>query len=213
MIIVEFDLDHPILREALDRVPEMRITWERSDAIDESRVRILVWADGGDFETFEDALADDPTVESPTRIIPVGDRRLYQTELAGEGLETSIYPILVEEGGVIQDLTATHEGWSFRVAFPDRASFDRFYGFCREYDIGFDLNRMYEELKGDAVREFGLTAVQRETLLAALEVGYFEIPRESTLAQLADHLDVSENAASERFRRAVKTLVEHSLRD
>jgi predicted DNA binding protein len=207
MILVEFRLDHPILRRAMDRVPEMELTWERSDAIDESRVRLLVWAEGGDFDAFERAMEDDPTVETPSRVIRVGDRRLYQTELAGEGLAASIYPLLVEEGGVIEKLTATTDGWEFRVAFGSRASFDRFYAFCRERDIGFEFHRLYEARDGADSPGYGLTERQRETLVGAVDLGYFEIPRDCTLAELGLHLGVSETAASERIRRAMKTLV------
>jgi predicted DNA binding protein len=207
MIIVEFQLDHPILKEVLDQVPEMEITWERSDAIDDSRVRILVWAEGGDFSAFEDALDDDPTVASPSRVIGVGDRRLYQTELVGEGLRVSIYPLLVEEGGVIQNLTASRDGWEFRAAFPDRASFGRFHDFCREHEIGFDFTRMYDEQETADGPGYGLTERQRETLVGAIDCGYFEIPRECSLAELGERLGISETATSERVRRAVKMLI------
>ena len=207
MIIVEFQLDHPILKEALNRVPAMKITWERSDAIDERRVRILVWAEGGDFEAFEAALDEDPTVATPSRVIEVGNRRLYQTELEGEGLRKSIYPLMVEEGGVIQNLTATHEGWVFRAAFPDRTSFIRFYGFCRENEIGFEFIRMYDEQEDADEPGYGLTAPQRETLIAAIDRGYFEIPRECLLGELGEYLGISETAASERVRRGVKRLI------
>lgn len=211
MIIVEFRLDHPILKRSLNRVPSMEITWERSDAIDERRVRILVWAEGGDFEAFDAALADDPTVATPSRVIEVGDRRLYQTELVGEGLRTSIYPLMVEEGGMIQNLTATHDGWSFRAAFPDRASLDRVHAFCREKGIGFQLDRLYDEQKTGDRSGYGLTERQRETLIGAVDCGYLEIPREHTLAELADHLGVSETATSERIRRGMKTLITQTV--
>jgi predicted DNA binding protein len=46
-----------------------------------------------------------------------------------------------------------------------------------------------------------LTARQRETLRLAHERGYFEIPREVTLDDLADELGVSNQAVSERLRR------------
>lgn len=211
MIIVEFRLDHPILRETLQRVPAMEITWERSDAIDESRVRILVWASGGDFEAFEAALEDDPTVAMPSRVIAVGDRRLYQTELVGEGLRTSIYPLLVEEGGVIQNLTATSAGWEFRAAFPDRSSFGRVHEFCLDHGIGLDIDRLFDERGAPDGPSFGLTEPQLETLVEAVDCGYFEIPRECSLAELGASLGVSESAASERVRRAVKALIRQTV--
>jgi hypothetical protein len=48
-----------------------------------------------------------------------------------------------------------------------------------------------------------LTPVQRRTLVVAIEQGYFEIPRQSTLDDLAADLGVSKQAVSERLRRAL----------
>lgn len=211
MIIVEFRLDHPILRETLDRVPGIRLRWERSDPVDD-RIRVLLWAEGGDFDAFEAALEDDPTVTLPLQVVEVGDRRLYQLELIDEGRETSIYPLMIEVGGVIQELTATQDGWEFRTSFPDRASFGRFRTFCEDHEIGMDVRRVYDHRSDSADTTFGLTEPQRETLVAAIDCGYFEIPRECSLAGLGDHLGISENAASERIRRATKQLVERTIR-
>lgn len=59
--------------------------------------------------------------------------------------------------------------------------------------------------------EFSLTDVQRETLLAAHETGYFEVPREATLGDLAEQLGVTDTAASQRLRRGMATLVAATL--
>lgn len=211
MILVEFTLDYAILREALNRAPEMRVTWEQSDAVDQSRVRFLVWAEGGDFDAFERGLEADPTVGDPGRVAKLNGSRLYQGELVGEGLRASIYPTLVEEGGVIRELSATYEGWEFRVVFPDQGSVDRFFEFCRDRDLDYDVRRVYEERSGGIDDCPALTGPQREALIAALEVGYLDVPRESSLGDLGDHLNVSDTAASQRFRRGVRALVRTTL--
>lgn len=56
-----------------------------------------------------------------------------------------------------------------------------------------------------------LTPEQRDTLLTALERGYFEEPREITLQELAEVLDLSPTAVSGRMRRGQATLVARSL--
>ncbi|WP_101294648.1 helix-turn-helix domain-containing protein [Halegenticoccus soli] len=211
MIITEFRLEHPILREALARVPDMEIAWERSDVVDQRRVRILVWAEGGDFEAFEAALADDPTVTPPRRTVEIGDRRLYQMDLIGEGLRTSIYPLLVEEGGIIRELTATSDGWHFRATFPDRRTFSRFYSFCEERNVDFELQRLHVEVAGTRNSTYDLSSKQRELLLRAHEAGYFEIPRRTTLDELTDEFQISSQALSERLRRGLDTLIAETL--
>lgn len=211
MIIVDFRVDYPILRQTLRNTPEMEIKWEQSDRTAEGSHQILFWAEGGNFEAFEEELEADPTVTNPTCAIEIGDQRLYRVELQDESQRTSIYPVLVEEASILQEVTATRRGWEFRAAFPDRAGFSRFRDYCRAREIDFDVRRFYEERERLDSPRFGLTARQRETLITAIDCGYLEIPRENTLADLSDHFDISETAASERFRRGVKTLIEQTV--
>lgn len=207
VVITELRLEHPILRHALAQVPEMQLTWERSDPIDDDRIRVVLWAESGDFDAFEAALADDPTVTPPRKIIEFDEQRLYQLDLVEKGRRTSIYPILVKQGGIIQELTATHQGWEFRASFPEYEDFRAFREFCDRYDIGITLHSVY--VRDTAIESTGdeLTEQQREFLLTALEVGYFEIPRRASLAEVADEVGISSNAASERLRRGMRTLV------
>ncbi|WP_231186906.1 helix-turn-helix domain-containing protein [Haladaptatus sp. DYF46] len=208
MIIVEFRLDYPILREALGVVPEMEITWEQSDRTAEGRHQILFWAENGDFDAFEGGLESDPTVATSEEAIEISDQRLYRVELKDEGQRASIYPVLLDEASVLRHVTATHRGWEFRTAFPTKEGFSRFCEHCRSHEIGIVLHRFYEERGSLDTPQFGLTDPQRETLVTAVDCGYLEIPRENSLADLSDRFDISETAASERFRRGVKTLIE-----
>jgi len=56
-----------------------------------------------------------------------------------------------------------------------------------------------------------LTDIQRETLTAALEAGYFAVPRTATLQDLADEFGVSDTAISQRIRRGVARLLTTEL--
>ncbi len=189
----------------------MKLTWEQSDRTKRGRHQILFWTEGGDFDAFEDALEEDPTVMASSRAIELGNQRLYRTTLKDEAQRTSIYPTLVEEASILQRVTATHNGWEFRAAFPDREAFGRFRDFCQDYEIGFTVHRFYEERGQPDTPRFGLTRAQRETLITAVECGYLEIPRVSSLSDLSDEFDISETAASERFRRGAKTLIERTV--
>lgn len=53
-----------------------------------------------------------------------------------------------------------------------------------------------------------LSPRQRETLLAAHEEGYYEIPRRTTTAELADRLGVERRTAEDHLRRAENKLVD-----
>lgn len=54
--------------------------------------------------------------------------------------------------------------------------------------------------------ESELTDEQRDALLAALDLGYFAVPRQASLAEIAEELDVSDHVASRRLRSAMSTL-------
>lgn len=207
MIVAEFRIDHPILRTALERAPSMRLDWQRSDLADGVEW-MLVWARGGDHDAFEAGLAADPTVTGPTTTAPVGDGRLYQLRLTEEGRYASAYELLVRECGVVRRIAGSHGWWEVEVGFCERPSICRFVEYLEERDVDVEVRGIAEERGFRPCPSYGLTDPQRETLVAALESGYFEIPRATSLADLADRLDVSENAASERLRRAMAALVE-----
>lgn len=56
-----------------------------------------------------------------------------------------------------------------------------------------------------------LTEKQRRTLALALDEGYYDRPRKTDLAALADALDISRSAVSQRIRTAEKKLVRHAF--
>ena len=213
MLVTTFKVDYPILREALSNAPEIELTWEQSDLTDGETHRMLVWADGTSFGAFEAGLEADPTVKSPTRVVEFDDRRLYQLELTPEGCRASAYPVIVETGGIIQHARATAEGWDIRAALPDEETLDRYHTFFRERDTDIEVKRLYEEWKPETgVRsQYGLTDRQHETLVAAVDAGYLDIPRSCSLAELGSRFDISSNATSERFRRGAKTLIENTV--
>jgi predicted DNA binding protein len=57
----------------------------------------------------------------------------------------------------------------------------------------------------------GLTDAQHETLVRALEEGYYNTPRDVTMSELAETFGISQQALSKRLRGGHGTLVENSL--
>ncbi|MFC6787431.1 helix-turn-helix domain-containing protein [Halobaculum halobium] len=74
--------------------------------------------------------------------------------------------------------------------------------------VGVRLTRTYplREEADPVAGRFGLTPPQIEALRAAVEAGYFAVPRAATSAAVADELDLSKSAFLERLRRAEATL-------
>ncbi|SEW12059.1 helix-turn-helix domain-containing protein [Natrinema salifodinae] len=215
MLLTTFQVDYPILRETLSHAPDIELTWVRSDLTADGDHRLLAWVEGDDLEAFENELEDDPTVTPPSPVAEFDGRRLYQFELTPAGQQASVYPLVIDEGGVLREVTATAEGWRFRVVFPDEAAVERFHAFFREQESTVELRRLHECEDGDGGNrprsQFGLTDRQCETLIAAVNAGYLDIPRSCSLAELGERFGISPNATSERFRRGVRTLVENTV--
>lgn len=57
----------------------------------------------------------------------------------------------------------------------------------------------------------GLTSRQREALIAARETGYYEVPREGSVADVADRLDCAPSTASNHLQKAEAHLIDRAL--
>lgn len=212
MLIAEFSVESPILMGALDEAPGVRVSYEEHYR-SEDEVRLLFWAEGEDFAAFEAGLAADPTVADPTLLNETPSRRLYRVTYTRRGRAVSIFPIWGDLDVVLLSAEATPDGWSHRMRVPGRDELEQLREYCRERGVGFTLTALYHDVEPSEEATTGLSEDQREALVAALEAGYYEIPREATLAEVAEELGISSQALSERLRRGTARLVRSSLED
>jgi len=68
-------------------------------------------------------------------------------------------------------------------------------------DIGLNLEPISDYAPEEERLFSMLTERQRETPRAALEVGYYRVPREATHQEVADRLDRSGGTVGERLRK------------
>lgn len=88
---------------------------------------------------------------------------------------------------------------------PSRRSLDRLFADLRA--AGFDVEVKRLLMGDDYAPKAVLTSAQRETLELAYEQGYYRIPRETSLMDLATELQISDQACSERLRRGIQRLL------
>ncbi|MDY6817804.1 MAG: helix-turn-helix domain-containing protein [Halobacteriales archaeon] len=207
----EVKLDHPIFREPFRALPEVEIVWEQTSDQLAGPKQMIVWVRCDDFEAFEAAVDADPGTKRPEVLSATEDRRLYCVDLTERGQETNLSLKTNEVGGLLQRAIGTCDGWRCRVQLPDREAAEEIYRFYRTQDIDWTFHSLYE--RTDWIGSDGpkLTEPQQEILIEAVECGFLEIPRETALADLAERLGISETAASERFRRAVKNLTQQTI--
>jgi predicted DNA binding protein len=211
-LIAEFSLRSPdlVLVSALDAAPGVTVELEQQLVTAEDAPLLVFWAFGGDFEKLETGLERDETVQSSAVIEELGDRKLYRVRIEREDILT-FYSVYHRLGASPMAATGSADGWQRRVRFPDRDSIVEMRQFCADNDVNFRLHRLYAPSESDVVDEFGLSPEQRRALMTAERVGYFDVPREVSLDDLGEELDISGQSASERLRRGISELVSNTL--
>jgi predicted DNA binding protein len=209
-VIAEYSLDPDRLSfaTALSATPAIELDVERVYRTRSAMPIVFCWARGDDLDAFESALADDETVVDVQRLSDADDRRLYRVRLTGRASVVT-YDAWVGLGAARLEMRYADGRWHARIRFPGRDALATFREFCLDHDLDFQLDRLYDS-DGDGDSETArsrLTSSQREALRLAHEGGYFAIPRETTLAEIAAELDISDQATSERLRRGCGRLV------
>ena len=208
-LLAEFTLISPVFADALAACPDTRVVFVQEAVPADRAAWMAVWV-VGDAPRFEAAMDDDATVAGYERLATSADRTLYRIEVADEVRPKLTYDSFVDADGVALSSVADADGWHVRARFPDREALTRHCDRCRAMGVGFELDSVYT---ADETGERSLTGPQREALTAALEMGYFSVPREATAGDVADRLGVTKQAVSERLRRAMRTAARHTLRE
>lgn len=196
------------LGETVASVPGMTMEVEQfANGSDDSK-RPLVWVRAEAFDAVERALAGDSAVAEHAVVGEVGGRQLY--ELAWAEPENVTFYALEEYGGHLRHATLADGEWAIELLFPTRKQLSRMYESRTDAGLEMTVDSIYELDDRGAVHS--LTDGQQRTIETALAAGYYEVPRETTLTDLSDELDVSHQALSERLRRAHKHLATTALR-
>jgi len=185
------------------------VSLELDRVVPTGSVTHYLWIAGAERRRAVDALEEDPAVSGLTVLDELADRLLVR--VVWERDEAAVFQLVEETGAVLVAAEGADDEWTITLRFPDQEALSAFYDASRERGVSLELRGINEAGFGADDARYGLTAVQWKTLDAAFEAGYFDVPRQVTLAELSARLDVSEQAVSERLRRAVGALVERTL--
>ena len=185
--------------------PGIRVRLDRVIPVGDNFIPYF-WASDDSVAHIEAELSAETDIESFTIVDQTNGEALVRvewTELTDRLLDT-----LAATGASILEAIGERDTWRLQLRFDDHDQLSEFFGRCAKKDIAVDLEMVhnpgiYQSLEMQAQ----LTEDQRKALDAALEAGYFEVPRQTNLVELADQLGVSDSALSQRLRRGIKTVL------
>ena len=205
--IVEFELSTPILRETATAASKLTI--EQVYRSERGATKLVFWAYGNDLESVAAALEADDSIAEFATLEELPERRLYSAALTDWGADLLTHPAAAADDISFLDITVTDDT-AIRARVPSREALQSYRESCRERELPFRLRRIFQEHESEPSR-YGVSERQREALLAALEAGYFDVPRDATLAEIAEGLGISDQALSARLRRGQATLLRNTI--
>jgi len=197
------------MAETLSATPETVIEIERVVGHPTELVTPYFWTYGGDDEDFEAALAGDSTIEAYDRLDAFAEETLYRAEW--DPTIDAIPYVALETDATVLDAAGQDGEWELRLRFKEDGGVSEFSSRCTRRDLSYEVDRVYHPKQPTESGGLGVTPKQREALQAALERGYYEVPPEATMTEIADELDVSQQSLSRRLRRAHGNLASNAL--
>lgn len=167
------------------------------------------WLYEADFDAFEEAVLQDPAVDRIEAVDVYEDRVLYTVEWSVEN--DAVLRAIREVDASLLSATGSGGTWEFELRFSSHEELSSFRDHCRTDDVGFEVHRVYNPAQPEVGAWYGLTDRQREALELAVNSGYYNIPRDCTTIDIADELDISDQAVTERLRRAISTLTVNTV--
>lgn len=209
-IIAEFTVpaEQFALHETLTTVPGVVVEVERVVAHGPGQIMPYFWVSSEDYNEFETVAKNDPSIQDLTQLDTVEDTVLYQAHWT-QDVEAIVYAY-TKIGGILLDATGRDKQWEVKLRFDNEDDIAQFNDYLDENDLTANLTRLSHASKPIVESTPPLTQTQRETVIAGLQAGYYEIPRETRPSELAEEFGISQQALSKRFRRAHRALVENT---
>lgn len=202
-VIFHLPPEEVALDATLSRVPDLSLVCKRIVASPEVTISPLVYFRGTDLDTLEPALAADPTVEEFAVLAHTSKETV---SLLGWSYRVRLLARLLTMGeAFLLTATATADRWTFQLLVPRRAVLSQLVECCTVRNLSLEVTCI--ETCNNTADLIGLTPKQYEALATASARGYFAVPREIMLEELATELGISHQALSERLRRAHNTLL------
>jgi predicted DNA binding protein len=165
--------------------------------------------DSPEFSEIEDIFNDLPELRSGELMDHVDDKGLFRALWEPEYM--GVMSAIPRADLTVISASGSKDGWLFELRAENGEQFSEFQQLCEADGISVELarlSRLSEERSGS---EYGLTAGQKEALLVAYRGRYYHDSRQTDMEALANQLDISRQAFSDRLRRGYRNLIENTI--
>jgi len=197
------------LQDTFAEAPLARFETVRTAANDTSQPMPFLWAAAPEPDAMEAALRGDTTTDTVQRFSRTEERRLYRIDW--QSRTCSLLRTLVEDDGTLLEATAHDGRWEFKLLFADHRAASRTYDRCQDREIDLTVRQVKNNPGLLADGGNSLSNEQHEALVTAFQTDYYRVPRGVTQVELANNLDLSHQALSERLRRGHQELISYIL--
>lgn len=163
----------------------------------------------GSRSTFRDRVRDHPSVEHLREVSSHNEQTVFALDWNVE--RDIFFQGVLETGAHLLNAKGTKDTWEFELRFPDHDALSEFQQYCLKAHISLEVGRIYNPTRPGSGQWYGLSTAQKDTLVRAVQGGYYSIPRQMSTQELAETFDISDQAVTERLRRAIIMLVENTL--
>jgi predicted DNA binding protein len=170
-------------------------------------ISIYLWVSNPPTDSPDDA--DRSNFESLTHLDTVGDESLFRTDLSAT--QENVLKSIDNADVILESATLKSQEWSIRLRTESPEQIAEFQQYCQEHGFNVRLTRFPSLIQIYNSREFKLTEKQHEALRLAYSEGYFDKPREATLEELGEKLNVTPEAVLARIQNGQKNILEHTI--
>jgi len=197
------------LGEVLDVSTGSSVVLENLVPLGEQAVPFFTVHGPAESEAFRRAVQNHPSVSDVQVVSSHEDRTLYA--LDWDVSEDRLFEGIHETRAHLLSATGGPKTWEFELRFRSHDLLGEFQEYCSDATIPLEVGRIYNPTRPESGPYYGLTERQRDTLVQAVQGGYYALPRQLSTQDLADEFAISDQAVTERLRRAIMTLVDNSL--
>lgn len=202
--------DQFALADTFTAIPEVECETVRLVAKEDDCVAPFLWFAAPDLDALHETLEADASTRKVERLLERDDRCLYHITWQAR-IRVLVHLIGIEDGTLL-DAHGENGRWELRVLFPSHDAVSATYDVCQEHGVDLTIHRVKGVVESIDRSGTDLTEKQYEALAAGIQSDYYHVPRGRSLEELAEELDISHQALSERLRRGHRTLIKQTLR-